>query len=77
VVKPHLLEQLNQSYPDPTKIIGVDRKEQFLYEAELASMYKKVVGEFLVWIQNWVDQAQHLEKKQKGEIKDFGIGRGD
>jgi RAB protein geranylgeranyltransferase component A len=40
-------------------------------------MYKKVVGEFLVWIQNWVDQAQHLEKKQKGEIKDFGIGRGD
>lgn len=41
-----------------------------------ASMYKKVIAELLHYLEVEVpDRVKALEAKQKGEVKDFGIGR--
>ncbi len=72
VVRPYLLEKLNQSFPDPSTFT---KDEEFLYAAKVSSVFKKVIAELLMWIDNQVEQAKHLEKKQKGQIKDnFSIG---
>ena len=73
VFKPFLEERLNQSFPDPAKFT---KEEEFLYAAKLASVFKKVIAEVLMWVESQVEQAKFLAKKEKGEIKDkFEIGR--
>jgi len=38
-------------------------------------VFKKVVAEILMWVDSQIDQAQHLEKKAKGELENkFNIG---
>lgn len=67
VVKPYLTDKLNQSFPDPTEF---DNEESFLYAAKTASVFKKVVAEFLMWIEGQIETAKVLEEKKKGEGKD-------
>ena len=75
VLKPYLLEKLNQSFPDPTKIDGQAREAQWLYECKVVSIFKKVVLELLAVMDGYVEEAKALEKKKKGEKDIFGIGR--
>ncbi len=73
VLKPYLLEKLNQSFPDPSQFT---KDEEFIYAAKVASVFKKVIAELLQWIDMQVEQAKHLEKKEKGQLPDdaFRIG---
>ena len=73
ILKPWLEERRSKSYPDPT--VTKD-KEEFYHMAVSASMYKKVIAELLHYLEVEVpDRVKALEAKQKGEVKDFGIGR--
>ena len=46
-----------------------------MYAAKVTSVFKKVVAELLGWIDQKVEEAKHLQIKQKGEIQDpFRIG---
>lgn len=73
---PYLKEVLNQSFPDPTKITGIAREEQWTYECKVASIFKKTIIELIGWVDMQVNTAVQLELKQQGKIKDnFGIGR--
>lgn len=75
VFRPYLLDKLNQSFPDPTKITGINRDEQFLYEAKVAAIFKKVVAEILQFVEGHVQQAKFLERKEKGQETDpFQLG---
>lgn len=72
VIRPFLMDKLNQSFPDPTKFT---KEEEFLYAAKMASVFKKVIAELLQWLDGQVEQAKYLQKKEKGEIIDnFSIG---
>jgi hypothetical protein len=72
VVRPFLTDKLNQSFPDP---VSFKKEEEFLYAAKTASVFKKVIAELLGWVDNKVEEAKYLEKKEKGEIEDtFNIG---
>ena len=71
VVRPFLMDKLNQSFPDPTQF---KKEEEFLYAAKTASVFKKVVAELLQWVENKVEEAKFLEKKRKGEIEVPNIG---
>lgn len=64
VVRPFLLDKLNQSFPDP---VSFKKEEEFLYAAKTASVFKKVIAELLQWVDNKVEEAKFLEKKEKGE----------
>lgn len=66
------MDKLNQSFPDPSKFT---KEEEFVYAAKVTSVFKKVVAELLGWIDQKVEEAKHLQIKQKGEIQDpFRIG---
>ncbi len=72
VLKPYLLNKLNQSFPDPSQFT---KEEEFVYAAKVASVFKKVVAELLMFIDQKNDEADYLKKKELGEIKDnFAIG---
>lgn len=72
MLKPFLMDKLNQSFPDPAKFT---KEEEFIYAAKVASVFKKVVAEILGWVDQQIDTAKHLEKKERGEITEqFGIG---
>ena len=73
VLKPYLVEKLNQSFPDPSQF---KKEEEFAYAAKVTSVYKKVIVELLQWIEMQVEQAKHLEKKERGELPEdaFRIG---
>ncbi len=73
VLKPYLLEKLNQSFPDPS---AFKKEEEFTYAAKTTSVYKKVIVELLQWIDMQIEQAKHLEKKERGELPEdaFRIG---
>ena len=66
----------DQSFPDPSSFVHENEPEKaFLYAALAASTFKKVIAEVLGWVDQQIQQAQYLEKKEKGEIKDnFEIG---
>lgn len=66
------MDKLTQSFPDPS---AFDSEEKFTYAAKTTSVFKKVVAELIQWIDQSIEQAKFLEKKQKGEIKDnFELG---
>ena len=72
VVRPFLVNKLNQSFPDPSQF---KKEEEFLYAAKTASVFKKVIAEILGWVDNKVEEAKFYEKKEKGEIEDtFNLG---
>ena len=73
MLKPYLLEKLNQSFPDPSQFTNED---EFLYAAKVASVFKKVIAELLQWLDSQVEQAKYLEKKERGELPEdtFRIG---
>jgi len=50
----------------------------FTYAAKVTSIYKKVISELLIDVDNNVKAAIYLREKEKGQVKDnFGIGRSD
>lgn len=65
MLKPFLQEKLNQSFPDPSQFT---KEEEFTYAAKTASVFKKVVAEILMWVEGHEANAEHLQKKQNGEI---------
>lgn len=70
---PWLMDKLNQSFPD----FDVKTTEEFTYRAMVASVYKKVVAEFINWTEQQVQTAQALQKKDReGEKNPFEIGKG-
>ena len=72
ICRPWLETRLNQSFPDPSKF--KDERE-FFYAAAMASTFKKVIAEILMWIDAKKDEALFLSRKEKGENKDnFNIG---
>ena len=72
VVRPYLTDKLNQSFPDPSKFT---KEEEFVYAAKVTSVFKKVVSEFLQWVDMKQQECEALEKKLKGDEKDpFKIG---
>lgn len=73
-LKPWLEEKRSKSYPDPTDFKSV---EEFTYAAQVASVYKKVIAELLHYLENEIPTiVKDLNNKEKGEVPDFGIGRG-
>ena len=73
VLRPWLEERRSKSYPDPTEFKS---EKEFLYAAQTASLFKKVIAELLHYLEVEVpDEIKQLEMKKKGEVKDFGIGR--
>ena len=72
VLRPWLLEKLNQSFPDPS---GFKDDNEFTYAAKVTSVFKKVVSELIDWFDMHKREAEFLEKKEKGEVTDpFRIG---
>lgn len=72
VLKPFLESKRDQSFPDPSQFT---KDEEFLYAARVASVYKKVIAELLMWVDQREQEYVYLTKKQNGEIKDaFSIG---
>ena len=72
VLKPYLLDKLNQSFPDPASFT---KEEEFVYAAKVSSVFKKVVAELISWIDNKGAEADHLIKKGKCELtNNFQIG---
>lgn len=76
VFKPYLIAKRDQSFPDPTQFTASpDPKEAFLYAATVTSVFKKVCGELLLWLEQQVQQAEALEAKKKNKGKDpFELG---
>lgn len=73
VLKPFLTDKLNQSFPDPSKFT---KEEEFLYAAKMASVFKKVIAELLMWVESKQAEQVHYEKKMRGElISKFSIGK--
>lgn len=71
-LKPWLEAKLNQSFPDPSTFT---KEEEFVYAAKVASVFKKVVAEILMWVDSNIQQAKILEDKKKHGVKEtFDIG---
>jgi len=68
VVRPYLMVKLNQSFPD----FDVKTTEEFTYRAMVASVYKKVIAEFLGWVDTQDQVIKDLTKKQKGDEARLG-----
>ena len=77
MLKPWLEERRSKSFPDPSEFAKhEDPKEAFYYAALSASIFKKVIAEFLHYLEVEVpDRVRRLQEKEKGEEKDFQIGR--
>src|SRR5689334_12974333 len=74
VFRPYLEAKLRESFPDPSKFT---REEEFIYAAKISSVFKKVISEILGWLDESVEDAKQLKRKEKGEIavNPFDIGR--
>ncbi len=71
-MRPYLLDKLNQSFPDPSKFV---KEEEFVYAAKVTSVFKKVVAEFLGWIDQQITTAKYLSDKKEGKVVEkFNIG---
>ena len=68
MVRPYLMVKLNQSFPD----FDVKTTEEFTYRAMVASVYKKVIAEFLGWVDTQDQVIKDLTKKQKGDEARLG-----
>ena len=67
VLLPWLEDKLNQSFPDPAQFKS---EGAFVYAAKVASVYKKVVAELLMYVSSSKETVEHLTKKEKGELVD-------
>ena len=66
------MDKLNQSFPDPSQF---NKEEDFIYAAKVTSVFKKVIAEMLGWVDQQIETAKQLRKKQDGENKEtFNIG---
>ncbi len=72
MVRPLLLDKLNQSFPDPSQF---KKEEEFVYAAKTASIFKKVIAELIAELESYKAQAEKLRNKAKGEVNNFEIGR--
>ena len=73
MVRPFLLDKVNQSFPDPSQF---KVKDEWEYAAMVASVFKKVGSEFINWLENHREVVKFLNKKQRGEVTDdFQIGK--
>src|SRR3990167_5256417 len=70
VMRPYLMDKLNQSFPDPSQF---KEMTEYNYAAITASLFKKVVAEIVGWVDMQDHAVGELVKKQKGENK-FNIG---
>ena len=66
------MAKLQESFPDPSSFT---KEEEFVYAAKMASVFKKVCAEILMYVDSKIEEAKFLEKKSKGELVDnFEIG---
>ena len=73
VVEPWLREKLNQSFPDPASF---KTDKEFNYAAKTASVFKKVIAEILMFIEQEDQTVKYLNKKKFGKVeKNFQIGK--
>lgn len=70
MVRPYLVERLNQSFPNPSDFKST---EEFTYAALAASAFKKVIAELLGWVDAQDTVITQLVKKSKEE-NPFSIG---
>ncbi|HEX9504122.1 MAG TPA: hypothetical protein VF974_07475 [Patescibacteria group bacterium] len=72
VFKPFLIAKRDQSFPDP---VSFTKDEEFVYAAKVASVFKKVCAEILLWVEQQKEQSLALEAKKKGKgVDPFNIG---
>ena len=72
VFKPYLIAKRDQSFPDPSQFT---KDEEFIYAAKVASVFKKVCAEILLWVDAQAETAEQLEEKKKNTQPDpFAIG---
>lgn len=72
VFKPQLEAKRDQSFPDPSQF---NSQKKFLYAATLASVYKKVIAELLMMVDQQTEVYKHLDKKRRGRlVKKYNIG---
>src|SRR4030042_4723230 len=72
VLKPHLESKIQHLWLDPRE---VSDKETFWYRYVTAWGFSQAAREILRLVEGYVQQAETLEKKRKGELKDkFQIG---
>jgi hypothetical protein len=74
VLKPWLIAKRDQSFPDPSQF---KRDEEFNYAAKVASVFKKVVAEILVYVEQQKEVLDFLNKKKfnKNNKDPFKIGK--
>ena len=65
VVRPYLVDKLNQSFPDPS---AFKNRDEFDYAALTASVFKKVISEFLVLVESKQGEKKYYEDKMDGKI---------
>ena len=71
-LEPWLKAKRDQSFPDPSQF---DSEEKFAYAAKTASVFKKVVAEILLYVENQKSIFNELTEKKKSQQKDkFEIG---
>ena len=73
VLEPWLKAKRDQSFPDPAEISD---KDKFYHAAVSASMFKKVVAEILVFVDDQTKTYNHLIQKQMNKLEKnkFNIG---
>src|SRR5438105_2277553 len=72
VLRPFLVAKRDQSFPDPSQFKD---EAEFVYAAKVASVFKKVCAEILLWVDQKVDEAKALEEKKKDKKTDpFELG---
>lgn len=73
MLRPWLEDKRNQAFPDPAVFKSEDA---FNYAAKVTSVFKKVVTELLIYVDNAEATVEQLVKKEKGEVVEpFAIGR--
>ena len=74
LIKGLLEAKRDQTFPDPQTFTD---ESAFIYAAKVVSIYKKVVSEILIEIENQIKQAEFLKKKEDGTlgIDPFAIGQ--
>ena len=68
MVRPFLMDKINQSFPDPS---AFKTKEDWEYAAMVASVFKKVGSEFINWLESNRETMAFLRKKKEGKVKDI------
>ena len=73
VLQPWLVAKRDQSFPDPASF---EDKEKFLYAATVSSLFKKVVAELLMFVEEQEQTLKALNKKKYGKPDEkFKIGQ--